>query len=272
MNLESQEYKVRRARACPHERASGVCIQKFKRQFRILGSYAVLKRRNSNLSSAELSETHARAPHTQLQESNGRECRLRSAGEISRYTSLQMLASNSTAHQRRLFIPRLSPRDFYARLLRASNRRRRPGRPISKITRGGRAVASGWADGNRVPLSLSRPFHVVAELPTLRPVSDVITLHLVHLMHPVASCGATGMSGRDSRVSAFDIPYCASAYQQVRPVDSPFVFILRTRSAIQGDREVTQPAKSSHRVYTRVCVCVKFGRLYNCTRDGRPGV
>lgn len=52
-------------------------------------------------------------------------------------------------------------------------------------------------------------------------MSDVITLHLVHLMHPVASCGATGMSGRDSRVSAFDIPYCASAYQQVRPVDSP---------------------------------------------------
>lgn len=27
-----------------------------------------------------------------------------------------------------------------------------------------------------------------AELPTLHPVSDVITVHLVHLMHPVGSC------------------------------------------------------------------------------------
>lgn len=74
-----------------------------------------------------------------------------------------------------------SPRSSF-RFLRAVIARRikpsRPGRPISKITHGG----LGGCGMEPSPA----PYHVVAELPTLRPVSDVITLHLVHLMHPVA--------------------------------------------------------------------------------------
>lgn len=38
--------------------------------------------------------------------------------------------------------------------------------------------------GTELPL----PCLCKAELPTLHPVSDVITVHLVHLMHPVGSC------------------------------------------------------------------------------------
>lgn len=96
-----------------------------------------------------------------------------------------------------------------------------------------RAVA-GWNH----PLSRITPFHVVAELPTLP--SCEWRYHAAFGAFDASGGRTTGMSGRDSRVSAFDIPYCASAYQQVRPVDSPFVFIPRTRTAIQNDRQVTQ--------------------------------
>jgi len=107
------------------------------------------------------------------------------------YSSVHIEFSRRSAvfhPSKRSFIPSAQPspplllsfsisRDFYER----QNQPSRPERPISKITH-----SSLGGCGMKLTPTPCRPFHVVAELPTLRPVSDVITLHLVHLMHPVA--------------------------------------------------------------------------------------
>jgi len=55
--------------------------------------------------------------------------------------------------------------------------------------------------------TLCHPFHVVAELPILHPVSDVITLHLVHLMHPVAELRECLAETAESVHSIFHIAF-----------------------------------------------------------------
>lgn len=120
-------------------------------------------------------------------------------------------------------------------------------------------AGSGMEPSPPPVLSPSRP--VVAKLPTLRPVSDVITLHLVHLMHPVAGLVRECLAETAESVhSIFHIlRFCLPTGTSPPPsVDSSFVFIPRTQRTIRGTVGQLHAAAR----FTFVCVTTFHRDIY----------
>lgn len=163
------------------------------------------------------------------------------AGIIPRYSISNLLSGRRISSVETIIHPeRITPCPALARFLRAIIARRIDRRVLEGQFR--KLLAADWTGlRDRATSSSSYPVSPLSRRCRITdPTSCEWRYHAAFGAFDASGGRTTGMSGRDSRVSAFDIPYCASAYQQVRPVDSPFVFIPRMRRAIQDDRQVTQ--------------------------------